>query len=44
MQGLKRFKSDRAGSTSLMFALSVIPVLGFVGAAVDYARATSARA
>jgi Flp pilus assembly protein TadG len=38
-----RFLKDRRGSVAPMFALAIIPVMGLVGAAVDYSRANSAR-
>lgn len=39
---LRRFARDkRGGGVAPMFALAVIPVLGLVGAAVDYSRANS---
>ena len=37
------FRADCAGNTTLIFALSVIPIFGAVGAAVDYSRGNSAR-
>src|SRR5690606_38445855 len=40
-QGLfKRFHRDQRGNIVVMFALSLVPLLGFVGSAVDYSRAT----
>lgn len=41
---LSRFVRDRRGGVAPMFAIAVIPVLGLVGAAVDYSRANSVRA
>jgi Flp pilus assembly protein TadG len=41
---LSRFMQDRSGGVAPMFAIAVIPVLGLVGAAVDYSRANSVRA
>ncbi len=41
---LRRFVSDRKGNVSLLFAVSLIPMIGAGGAAVDYARASNARA
>lgn len=41
---LSRFMRDRRGSVAPIFAIAVIPVLGLVGAAVDYSRANSIRA
>jgi len=35
---------DQRGNVVVTFALALIPVVGFVGAAVDYSRATSAQA
>ena len=34
---------DRSGNVAIIFALSLVPVFGAVGAAVDYSRANSAR-
>jgi Flp pilus assembly protein TadG len=41
---LRRFASDRKGNVSLMFAVSLIPMVGAAGAAIDYATASNARA
>jgi Flp pilus assembly protein TadG len=38
-----RFFSDRRGGVAPMFALGLVPVIGFVGAAVDYSRGNAAR-
>ena len=35
---------DERGNTAVLFALALIPMMGFVGAAVDYSRATNFRA
>lgn len=40
---LRYFGADRQGNIAATFALAVIPVIGFIGAAVDYSRANSAR-
>jgi len=40
---LRRYRSDCRGNVSLIFAISLIPILTAVGAAVDFSRATSAR-
>jgi Flp pilus assembly protein TadG len=40
----QRFLDDRSASVAPLLALSVIPVLGLIGASVDYGRASSARA
>ncbi|HVG51634.1 MAG TPA: pilus assembly protein [Xanthobacteraceae bacterium] len=39
-----RFSNDRRGAIAPVFALSMLPVLGMVGAAVDYTRASSIQA
>lgn len=38
-----RFTGDRRGNVAVMFAVALVPLLGFVGAAVDYSRANAAR-
>ena len=40
----REFRSARGGNITITFALAIVPVLGLVGAAVDYSRANSARA
>jgi Flp pilus assembly protein TadG len=40
---LSHFLQDRRGGVAPMFALAIIPVIGLVGAAVDYSRANSVR-
>ena len=40
---LRRFFRAQRGNITIIFALTTIPVIGFVGAAVDYSRANSAR-
>ena len=42
-QLFRRFAGDRSGNISAIFALSLIPVVGLIGAAVDYSRANKAR-
>jgi Flp pilus assembly protein TadG len=37
------FRNDRRGNVAVMFAMAVLPIVGIVGAAVDYSRANSAR-
>jgi len=39
----RRFGSDPSGNIAITFALALIPILTFVGAAVDYSRANAAR-
>ena len=36
-----RFLKDRRGGVTPMFALAIVPVVGFVGASIDYSRANS---
>jgi Flp pilus assembly protein TadG len=38
------FFADRRGGVAPIFALGLVPVIGFVGAAVDYSRGNAARA
>jgi Flp pilus assembly protein TadG len=40
---LSRFLTDRNGSIVPMFAAALVPVIGLVGAAIDYGRASSVR-
>ena len=40
---LRRFLPARGGNVATMFAIVLVPLLGFVGAAVDYTRANSGR-
>src|SRR4051794_34999928 len=40
---LARFLKDRRGSVAPMFALAIIPIIGFTGAAIDYSRANAIR-
>jgi Flp pilus assembly protein TadG len=42
-QDLQALRADRRGNVTLIFALSVIPVVGAVAVAVDYSRGNSAR-
>ena len=42
-QSYLHFKRDREGSVAATFALALIPLVGLVGAAVDYSSATNAR-
>jgi Flp pilus assembly protein TadG len=43
LQTLARFRRSEGGNVVFMFALATIPMIGFVGAAVDYSRANSAK-
>src|SRR4051794_40615822 len=38
-----RFLRDRRGGVAPIFALGIVPIIGFVGAAVDYSRGNAAR-
>jgi Flp pilus assembly protein TadG len=38
-----RFAADDRGNIAVIFAIALVPLLGFVGAAVDYTRANAAR-
>src|SRR5437868_4915835 len=38
-----RFAADKDGNIAVIFAIALLPILGFVGAAVDYTRANAAR-
>ena len=40
---LKRLWTNRDGGVAPMLALAAIPLMGFVGAAIDFSRAASAR-
>lgn len=42
-RGVKRLRYSRRGNVSMTFALTLIPLVGGIGAAVDYSRANSAR-
>jgi Flp pilus assembly protein TadG len=41
---LRAFRSAERGNVIMTFALATIPIIGFVGAAVDYSRGNSAKA
>jgi Flp pilus assembly protein TadG len=38
-----RFAAAREGNIAVTFAIALLPMLGFVGAAIDYSRAANAR-
>jgi Flp pilus assembly protein TadG len=42
-RSIQRFWSDRKGNIAILFALAVVPVIGAMGAAVDYSMANSYR-
>jgi Flp pilus assembly protein TadG len=39
----RRFARNERGNVAMIFAVSLVPLLGFVGAAIDYSRTTAAR-
>jgi Flp pilus assembly protein TadG len=39
----RRFAKSNEGNIAVIFASAILPVLGFVGAAIDYSRASKAR-
>ena len=41
---LQRFRSAQGGNIAVTFTLTLIPIMGFVGGAVDYSRANSDKA
>lgn len=40
---IRRFKADKSGVVAVQFGLLIIPVVAFVGLAIDYSRALAAR-
>lgn len=40
---LRRFRQSNHGNVAITFALALLPILGMVGAAIDYARVNNAR-
>jgi Flp pilus assembly protein TadG len=44
LRRIARFLSDRRGNILPMFGLTLIPMLGLIGAAVDYSRANAVKA
>jgi Flp pilus assembly protein TadG len=40
----RKFRSEQGGNVAVTFVLALIPMIGFMGAAIDYSRATSMRA
>lgn len=41
---VREFLADRKGNAAILFALATVPMVGFVGAAVDYSHAASIKA
>lgn len=44
LEALRVFRSARGGNVAITFALATIPLITFVGAAVDYSRANAVKA
>jgi hypothetical protein len=44
MLGFRSFCKDESGNFAILFALSMVPLFGIVGAAIDYSRASEVRA
>ena len=42
-RALSRFPSANQGNIAVLFGFALLPILGFMGAAIDYTRANSAR-
>src|SRR5881394_3713569 len=40
----RRFACSNRGSIAPIFAITVLPILGFIGASIDYTRVSAARA
>jgi len=40
----RRFLRDRRGNVAVIFAICCVPLITFVGSAIDYSRATQVRA
>ncbi|KQK29168.1 hypothetical protein ARD30_19165 [Bosea thiooxidans] len=40
---MRRFRRDQRGNVALLFGLTLVPMMGVVGVAVDYSRASNAR-
>jgi Flp pilus assembly protein TadG len=40
---VRRFAGEQRGNIAVVFALSIVPMVGFVGAAVDYSHANSVK-
>ncbi len=40
---LARFRQAQGGNVAVLFGIAIVPILGFVGAAVDYTRVNNAR-
>lgn len=42
-RAVRRFKGDRGGNIAVLFAIALLPILTFIGAAIDYTRAVNAK-
>jgi len=42
-RSFRAFRRAKEGNVAIMFAIAIVPIIGLVGAAVDYSRANSAR-
>jgi len=40
---LHEFRAAHSGNVAIIFALATLPIIAFVGAAVDYSRANSVK-
>jgi Flp pilus assembly protein TadG len=40
---IARFAAAREGNIAVLFAIALVPIIGLVGAAIDYSRAVQAR-
>lgn len=40
---IARFRQSQSGNVAVLFGIAIVPILGFVGAAVDYTRVNNAR-
>jgi Flp pilus assembly protein TadG len=40
---IRRFRRDRRGNVLMLFGLALVPLMGVVGVAIDYSRASNAR-
>src|SRR6187455_2703856 len=43
LKAVRRFGGANQGNIAVIFAIALVPVISFVGAAIDYTRANSAR-
>ncbi len=44
MLGFRRFCADQRGNFAMLFAITMVPICGVVGAAIDYSRASEVHA